>query len=182
VALLHHPVLDRQGTVATTTITSLDVHDLARSARTYGLPALYVVHPLPSQRELCARILKHWLAGPGGRRIPDRAAALAGVVLVDSVGEARAALADATSGPVELWTTAARPRGGETCSHAAARALLATAGPAVLLCFGTGWGLAPEVIDRADVRLAPIVGRAACGYNHLSVRAACAITLDRLLG
>jgi hypothetical protein len=52
--------------------------------------------------------------------------------------------------------------------------------PPVLLLFGTGWGLTEEVLAAADRRLEPIQG--AGDFNHLSVRAACAITLDRLLG
>jgi hypothetical protein len=45
--------------------------------------------------------------------------------------------------------------------------------------FGTGWGLTQEVRDDSDYVLAPIEGK---GYNHLSVRSAVAIILDRLLG
>lgn len=45
--------------------------------------------------------------------------------------------------------------------------------------FGTGWGLTNEVMDMSTYILEPI--RAKCKYNHLSVRAAVAIILDRLL-
>jgi tRNA (guanine37-N1)-methyltransferase len=48
-----------------------------------------------------------------------------------------------------------------------------------LLLFGTGHGLAQEVLERADLALPPIRPGS---YNHLSVRAACAIILDRLFG
>ncbi len=48
-----------------------------------------------------------------------------------------------------------------------------------LILFGTGWGLTQEVKNRSDYILAPIKGK---GYNHLSVRSAVAIILDRLLG
>ncbi len=34
VALLHHPVLDKNGLVVTTALTTMDIHDIARSART----------------------------------------------------------------------------------------------------------------------------------------------------
>jgi hypothetical protein len=47
------------------------------------------------------------------------------------------------------------------------------------ILFGTGWGLTQEVKDGSDYVLAPIEGK---GYNHLSVRSAVAIVLDRLLG
>ena len=53
-------------------------------------------------------------------------------------------------------------------------------GQPFLLVFGTGWGLTEEMFDRADFALEPIKG--AGDYNHLSVRAAAAIMLDRLLG
>ncbi len=49
----------------------------------------------------------------------------------------------------------------------------------LFLLFGTGWGLTQEVKDSSDYVLAPIEGK---GYNHLSVRSAVAIILDRLLG
>jgi hypothetical protein len=49
-----------------------------------------------------------------------------------------------------------------------------------LLLFGTGWGLEKGIVERADIVLAPIDGLS--GYNHLPVRAAVAIILDRLLG
>src|SRR5690606_16528271 len=49
----------------------------------------------------------------------------------------------------------------------------------VLVLFGTGYGLAPAALALADVVLTPIHG--ASDYNHLSVRSAAAIALDRLL-
>ena len=49
-----------------------------------------------------------------------------------------------------------------------------------LLVFGTGWGLTREVLETSDYVLAPIEGIS--DYNHLSLRAATAIILDRLMG
>ena len=69
VALVHHPIVDRAGEVVTTAVTNLDVHDIARSCRTYGACAYYVVTPLTSQREIVQRILDHWISGPGTRRL-----------------------------------------------------------------------------------------------------------------
>jgi hypothetical protein len=51
-------------------------------------------------------------------------------------------------------------------------------GPPELLLLGTGWGLAAEVLERVDDVLEPIAGSGP--YNHLSVRTAAAIVLDRL--
>lgn len=186
-ALVHYPVLDRSGGRVTTAITNLDLHDMARSARTYGVERLYVVHPVEAQRVLAERIKDHWIHGSGRRRIPDRAAALDLLEVVPSLEDAIAAFAEPPAGQqpragLEVWTTAASVRGGEITSTAAARERLAQATRPVLILFGTGWGLPPEILDAADVRLEPIRARADTGYNHLSVRAACAITLDRLLG
>jgi hypothetical protein len=178
IALVHHPVLDGQGATVTTAVTNLDVHDLARSARTYGCSDYFVVHPITAQRQLVERIREHWTEGSSGRRIPDRREALGVLRIVESLGDAFDALGGRSG--VELWVTAAR-RLGPAVSFAEARARLEGDGKPVLIAFGTGWGLAPDVIGLADALLEPI--RAAKGdYNHLSVRSACAIALDRLLG
>jgi hypothetical protein len=172
VALIHHPVIDRQGAIFTTTLTNLDLHDISRSVRSYGLEAFFVVHPFAGQRALGERICRHWVEGPGGVRIPARAEALSVVRFAEDLDAVKRALDEP-----EIWTTAAQPRGTIT-DFATARAHLAGPGRPVVICFGTGWGLAPDFLDAADRRLAPI--DPGTGFNHLSVRAACAITLDRL--
>ena len=179
-ALVHYPVLDRQDGVVTTAITNLDLHDMARSARTYGAEGLFIVHPIEAQRLLAERVREHWVEGSGKRRIPDRATAIDLLRVVPSLDDAFAALGGRAA--IEVWTTAASARGGAVTSYAEARERLAAAERPVLILFGTGWGLTGEVVAGADVRIAPIRARADTGYNHLSVRAACAITLDRLLG
>jgi hypothetical protein len=179
VALVHHPVLGRGGETVTSAITNLDVHDIARSARTYGIARFYVVHPVAAQRELVERIVAHWTTGSSASRIPTRKEALRLVHCVSSLEEASTelqALAESDVAP-EWWTTSAAR--GET-SYADGRALLARPGPPVLLMFGTSWGLTGATTSAAAVRLQPLTG-AQAGFNHLSVRAACAIILDRLL-
>ena len=44
-ALIHYPVYDRDHKVVTTSITNMDIHDIARSARTYGVKRFFVVTP-----------------------------------------------------------------------------------------------------------------------------------------
>jgi len=178
VVLVHHPVLDRQGAVVTTAVTNLDVHDLARSARTYGCSDYFVAHPILAQRELVTSILEHWTEGSGGRRIPDRKEAFRVLRIVESLDAATDALGGRDG--VEVWATAAR-RLGARLGFGEARARLEHPGKTILLVFGTGWGLAPSVLEAADAVLAPIVPVRG-DYNHLSVRAACAIVLDRLMG
>jgi hypothetical protein len=182
-ALLHHPVRDRAGAVVTTAVTNLDVHDIARSARTYGLARYYVVTPIEAQHTLVRRITEHWTHGAGRRRMPERHEALELCYPVESI---ELALADASQRhgrrPIVI-ATAARSEGPKRLSFEAGRDLVAAArsgAEPIVILFGTGHGLADIVLDSADHVLAPIAGWS--GYNHLSVRAAAAIIFDRLLG
>jgi hypothetical protein len=178
-ALVHHPVLDRQGAIITTAITNLDLHDMARSACTYGVSAFYVVHPVSAQRELATRIKTHWVSGSGARRIPTREAAMALVQVVPALPDVYDALGGRSN--LDLYVTSARAAGRHVTTYSEAQSRMKERARPSLVLFGTGWGLAPELIDACDVLLAPLEGSGA-GYNHLSVRAACAIVLDRLLG
>jgi hypothetical protein len=182
IALVHWPVLDQQGATVTSAITNLDVHDLARSARTYGCTDYFLVHPVAAQRELVSRICEHWREGSSGKRIPDRKVALALVRTAPSLEDVYAELGGRAN--IEVWVTAARSVASAPIEAQEARARLevADAQKPVLLLFGTGWGLARDVLDGADAVVAPIRASEASGYNHLSVRAACAILLDRLRG
>ncbi len=175
IALVHHPALDKEGNVVTTALTNLDVHDMARSARTYGCTDYFVVHPIEAARTMVSRIVDHWTFGSSAKRIPDRKDALAIVRAVPTLEDAIAALG--AGGPVETWVTTALEI-GTTMRFSEARARLTTEGPPVLLLFGSGWGLAPSATSKATHVVEPIYGPG--DWNHLSVRAACAIALDRL--
>ncbi len=179
IGLLHFPVLDAQGAVVTTAITNLDIHDLARSARSYGCASYWIVHPIEAQRALVERIQDHWTHGSSARRIPTRKDALALLRVGPSLEDMIASHGGREQ--VELWVTAARSV-GEPIPFAEARARLEGEGKPVVILFGTGWGIAGEVVRGADLLLPPIRASVDAGYNHLSVRSACAITLDRLRG
>ncbi len=47
--------------------------------------------------------------------------------------------------------------------------------------FGTGLGLHKEILNSADAVMTPIIG-GTDGWNHLSMRSAVSITLDRFFG
>ena len=145
---------------------------------------MFVTTPIEAQRNLVQAILGHWSEGSSGARIPSRRDALAIVKVVASLEDAIEALGGRSA--VEVWTTAAREDAGTAPmldDYRIARTRLHGEDPrTVLLVFGTSWGLAPSIVDGSDARLPPIFGRDPSGYNHLSVRAACAITLDRLVG
>jgi hypothetical protein len=181
VALVHHPVCDRAGKTVTTSVTNLDIHDIARAARTYGVRQYFLVTPIEAQRMLVERIVSHWKTGASAERIPERGQALSLVSVVSTVQDAKDAIESALGQPPFVVATAARALGRPTLPFAEARARIEGAEPdrPWLLLFGTGWGLAGEVLDGVDALLPPLSGPS--DYNHLSVRAAAAIVMDRLL-
>lgn len=179
IALVHFPIVDSAGKIVTTAITNLDVHDLSRSAKTYGASDYFIVHPVAAQRELVARICDHWENGSSGKRIPARKVALTLVRIVTSLEEAIEKLGGREN--VEVWVTAARDV-APPITLREGRERVHSEGKSILIVFGTGWGLAPEMIAMADTVLEPVRAEKNAEYNHLSVRSACAIILDRLFG
>lgn len=179
IALLHYPVHDRTGAVVTTALTNLDIHDIARSAKTYGLAHYYLVTPIENQRHLAEQIIGHWkTGGHGATAHPDRGNALSLIRIVETL-EALCRDIETEHGtkPVLVGTTAK-----ERPAQISIRELWQTTDPKKphVLLLGTGWGLVDTILDRTDFILKPIQGPT--DYNHLSVRSAAAILLDRLFG
>lgn len=178
VALVHHPVKAKDGSVITTSITNLDVHDIARTARTYALARYYIVTPVEAQRALVEHIAGYWRDGEGKERVPQRSEALSLVHPIASLDEAIADVRAREGKEPLLVTTAAKASRSKKSFDEARAELRATDRPA-LLVFGTGYGLIDAVLERAELHLAPVRPRV---YNHLPVRGAAAIVFDRLFG
>ena len=175
-ALVHYPVFLGDRKTGATSLTNLDVHDIARCSRTYGLGSFTVVTPLKDQQTILETLVRHWTEGPGGVSNPDRAEAFSLVRMASDV-QGAIDLVEARTGqrPVLLGTSA---RDNGVMTPQAVRDLLVDR--PVLLLFGTGHGMAPEILDACDGILRPL--RWMDAYNHLPVRGAVAITLDRVLG
>jgi hypothetical protein len=184
VALVHGPVRNKHGEPITTAVTGLNLHDIARAVTTYGGAGYYLVTPLAAQQALVRRMMDHWREGHGADYNPTRKAALEGVRIADTLDDAVADVAGREGTPPRIVATSARERPGvPRVDYAGLRADLAAGKGPVLLVFGTGWGLMAEVLEAADVLLPPLSGPAGPGgFNHLSVRSAVSIVLDRLLG
>ena len=178
IALVHFPVYNKLGDIVTSSVTTLDVHDISRICRTYAVDMFYVVTPLETQQKLVSRMMEHWLVGYGSEYNPTRKEALLNTRVVNVLDEA---VADITRRRGEKPRTVIpdAKRFPQSRSYQEVRTALNEDHPH-LLVFGTGWGLEKGVVERADLILAPIEGLS--GYNHLPVRAAIAIILDRLLG
>ena len=177
-ALVHFPVYNKSGDVITSSVTTLDVHDISRICRTYAVDAFYVVTPLETQQKLVRRLMDHWLEGYGSEYNPTRKEALLNTRVVSVLDDAVADITRRRGEKPRTVIPSAKPF-PQSRSYPEVRAALQKNDPH-LMVFGTGWGLEKGIVERADIILAPIDGLS--GYNHLPVRAAIAIILDRLLG
>jgi hypothetical protein len=178
IALVHFPVRNKRGETIGSAVTNLDVHDIARAARTYGVHRYYITTPYVDQQGFVGDIIGHWREGYGATYNPARKEALEIVRVVDGLQEAIGELTSAYGQRPLLVGTSAQPQ-DRTIAFAELGRMM-TAGRPVLLIFGTAHGLAPEIMATMDAVLPPLKG--GTGYNHLSVRSAVAIILDRLLG
>lgn len=179
-ALVHYPVVDKHNHTVATSITNLDIHDIARSARTYGLKGYYLVTPVESQHWMVRTVVGHWEEGWGATYNPNRKEALGIVDVKTDLGAVAEDLRNRHPESEPLWVvTSARRYPNSVSYDDLRRRLQEEPQRPVCLVFGTGWGLHPEVMAEADLILEPIVGPTE--YNHLSVRSAAAIIFDRLL-
>ncbi|MBP9673460.1 MAG: RNA methyltransferase [Bacteriovoracaceae bacterium] len=176
--LVHHPILNKRGAVGTTSVTNLDIHDIARASKTFGIKKYFIITPLVPQHELVSKILGHWESEEGAIYNPDRQEALSVAQLSFSVQQAQETIHQLEQREPLLVVTGANFKechGNEidllTLSHKLDKR-------PIFLLFGTGWGLAQEITQVADFKLAPINGSG--HYNHLSVRSAVSIYCDRL--
>jgi hypothetical protein len=179
-ALVHHPISNKRGELVTTSVTNLDIHDIARSCKTFGIERYYLVTPLDAQWQVVGRILGHWSEAEASAYNPDRQEAISIAKLTRSVDDAVAEIA-AECGQQPLLVGTSAQAGGEkvrSMPQVLQQAFLDKR--PIFLLFGTGWGMHASLMERTDVLLEPINGRQADGYNHLSVRSAVAIYLDRL--
>jgi hypothetical protein len=176
--LVHHPIYDKRKEVVATAITNFDIHDIARCARTFGVGGFFIITPLESQVQLADRIIRHWREGIGSVYNPTRKESFSLVRISRTIDEADREISNLWQTKVKRVATGASPH-PKNIDFGFLKKLLKDGKTPFFLLFGTGWGLTQEVKDSSDYVLAPIEGK---GYNHLSVRSAVAIILDRLLG
>jgi tRNA (guanine37-N1)-methyltransferase len=178
-ALIHYPVINKNQEIIGSAVTNLDLHDISRAARTYGVGSLNVVTPYSDQQALFRELLDHWLIGSGAEYNSKRGEALSLVHIYDDLEQVLAKVTEKRQQRPIVLATCAQEKHASIWSYRSVRQKIAD-GECFLVLFGTAWGLAQEVIEAGDGILPPIVGSGS--YNHLSVRSAAAIVLDRLLG
>ncbi len=180
VALVHFPIKDKIGNAVCTSITNLDLHDISRAGTTYDADAVWLVHPYEIQRRFIERVMRHWQAGWGAVYNPSRKESLAQTKIVTDLNEVREQIYNAEKKEPVFVGTHAQPV-PKTIGYGELRSRIELE-PETPFCivFGTGWGLHPELMAEMDLMLEPIYGPVP--WNHLSVRAAIGIILDRLRG
>jgi len=178
VALVHYPVTNRNGETIGSAVTNLDLHDIARAGRTYGIGTYWVVTPFKEQQELAGQIVGHWTRGYGGTVNPGRSDALSIITICSDLAEVVAGSTKKFGEKPMVMATCAT-RQANTIAYETVRQRVWEGAP-LLLLFGTAWGLSPEILAMVDGVLPPLNG--VTGFNHLSVRSAASIIMDRLLG
>lgn len=185
--LRHDQVLGREENLINSSVTQIDLHDFSRLACTYQLGGFHCVTPLESQHKICHDILSYWREGYGQTYNPDRNQALSGLALhrsFDEVLESVTPIVDerrlkSDNHPIIVGTSARKVLPEKEVAFEDFSSKIGRSGRSVLIQFGTAWGLSPHQLDRCDWILPPVDGLS--GYNHLSVRCAAAIIIDRIV-
>lgn len=178
-SLIHNPVYNKNMEVITTTVTNFDLHDIARVSRTYNLDKYYIINHLDSQQEFVKKMQDYWSSDFGAEYNSDRQEAFKVIEIKPDLEAVLEEIEDETGkSPVMIATDAREYE--NTIGYKELRDDIRQGQRPYLILLGTGWGLTQEIIEEADYILEPIYGRG--DYNHLSVRSAASIILDRLVG
>jgi tRNA (guanine37-N1)-methyltransferase len=180
VALMHTDVNLKGGLVGTTSVASLDIHDTARACATYGVKNFFIVTPLIDQQNIIKTFLNFWKSEQGTKYNPSRQHAVSIVQMVNSFDDLIAAIKEREGvSPVVVATSAKDHAFGIKIDYHSQSEVWQDNRP-VLFVFGTGQGLSDQILAKVDYLLVPLQGLPK--YNHLSVRSAVSIILDRWLG
>jgi len=177
--LVHYPVYNRREDIVATSVTNFDIHDISRACRTYDIKGYHIITPVDAQIELTKRIIGYWQEGEGKAYNRSREEAFARTELTNSVEETVEKIEKIEGQKPKIITTSAKIF-NNSISYKKLSNKIFEDDESYLLLFGTGWGLIDEIMDMSTYILEPIRGNTK--YNHLSVRSAVSIILDRLLG
>ncbi len=180
VALMHTQIMIKGGRIGESSIASLDIHDIARSSRTYGLENYFIVSPLKDQQEIMRTFLKFWHSDAGKEYNKSRYDAVERIVPAINFEDVVQKITEKEGVKPLVIATSAKKNSHSKIIDYSSQSIVWKHNRPVLLLLGTAQGLAQEIIDQTDYLLVPIEGMT--NYNHLSVRAAAAIIFDRWLG
>ncbi len=178
VGLLHHSVINKQKQSIITSITNMDIHDICRISSTYNIRRFYCINSIASQQLLAQRIIDHWVKGYGAEYNANRKEALLNVSIINTLDDTIKSIRKEYGKKPILVITDAK-KFPNNISYIEMQYKIFTSEQPFLILFGTGWGIEENILNKADYILEPIIGIGQ--YNHLSVRSAVSIIIDRLL-
>ena len=107
--LMHGQVLSGPDRVeGTTSVTSIDIHDIARSAKTFGIKQFFIVTPLKDQQKIVQKLLDFWQKGIGITYNPKRHDALKDVRIVSHFDDVIKIIEKQEKSDPLIMTTSAR--------------------------------------------------------------------------
>ena len=156
----------------------MEIHDIARSCMTFGIDLCYIVSPLVKQRKIMEKLIHHWKHGYGATYNPLRGMALEKVKICSDMEEMLKEIR--VSGDPIIVGTSSKARGDKSIGYQELCTMIRNEEKPFLMLFGTGWGLTDTTVELCDKMLMPVRGSG--DYNHLSLRVALGIILDRIFG
>ena len=178
-ALVHYPIQNIKGEIIKTSLTNLDIQDIARSCMAYGIKKYFITHPIKEQRKLGQNVLDYWRKSTSSKNNSTKHSALENVEINNSINSTIKKISKIHGTRPKVVATDGRIM-HNMVNYSDIKRKLTTDDTPYLFLFGTGWGLAKEVLDNSDYILKPVGSY--YDYNHLSVRSAVAIILDRIFG
>jgi tRNA (guanine37-N1)-methyltransferase len=178
-ALVHYPIQNIKGEIVKTSLTNLDIQDIARSCKSYGIKKYFITHPVKEQRDLAKNVLDYWEKGINIKNSSTKHSALENIEIKNSISHAIRSIKKIHGKRPKIVATDGRIM-HNMVNYSQIKRIINTNDRPYLFLFGTGWGLTKEVLDNADYILKPVGSY--YEYNHLSVRSAVAIILDRIFG
>jgi len=177
--LMHNDVILENGREGTSSVTSLDIHDIARSAKTFGIKKYFIVTRLADQQEIVNTLLNFWKTDIGKSYNSNRSDAIEIVDLKFELDDVLKDIKNLENGldPILISTSA---KAQETNLGFNDQDKLWSLKRPIIFIFGTARGLSSKILDMSDYLLPAIKGFSE--FNHLSVRSAAAIIFDRWLG
>ena len=125
--------------------------------------------------------MNHFIVGEGKSFNPDRGETLLIVEVLKSLQVVVEKITDIESEKPYVIATTAKEEETQINYKILREKILEESRPFLLL-FGTSWGLTEEIGQDSDFVLRPLCRESDPKYNHLSVRAASGIILDKVLG
>lgn len=179
-AILHDDMMLKDGRIGSTSVTTMDIHDIARSCRTYDIQNYFITTKLKDQGSIVQTLLDFWKKGAGESYNSHRFQAVSRVELAQNLDQIIEQIEQKTGKKPLVIATSAQPQQilPEISFHD--QGLVWDQDRPVLMLLGTGYGLSEQILSQCDYMLTPIEGFS--DFNHLSVRTAAGIILDRWLG